>query len=376
MTRDAGEVIQTIPSNSLVVATATVSSEFGFEDLCSYNWQENGSIVVPGGPPKWVYQPLPITLLPDAGHQFVDQNAFRVPQFPFEPAFQALSIVKPEAKLDDIDIIVNRNSLRKLLDFAAGRRRDPWRMDLHLVKNTLFISRKEMSARAMVRGNGNSGYGHNFEKAFTKPEPGLDGSSSHHRVIRYRFGSLECAVRFEVDAYYEDPDLPDPTDPAQQSLDQIATTMAQLQINEPQPSTTKKGNTQVIVKGNPVDPAKLAEIKTRKQVNINDALPQLWFGRTPYLLTGRHENGVFGSISCSHVQLQFKAWETDNQEALRKMVTLLTDLKRIVQGMDRGAAILTVLDKGGPLQIFKMKNATGVLPKHMITKYWTFGSEG
>ncbi len=29
-------------------------------------------------------------------------------------------------QLDDTDVLVNRNSLRKLLDFSAGRRQDPF----------------------------------------------------------------------------------------------------------------------------------------------------------------------------------------------------------------------------------------------------------
>lgn len=327
-----------------------------------------------GGPPKWTPPSLPITLSPDSGNQFVDQNAFRMPKFPFEPAFRALSIARPEANLDDIDIIVNRNSLRKFLEFAGGRRRDPWRMDLHLVKDTLFISRKEMNALAMVRGTGNSGYGHNFEKAFTKSGQGLENSSSHHRVIRYRLGSLECAVRFEVDAYYEDPDTSDSTDPTHQLLDQITATMAQLKTDEPQSNASKRGGTRVIMKGNHVDPSKLAEIKTRKSVNINEALPQLWFGRTPYLLTGKHDKGVFSSVSCSHVQLQFEDWEKQHQETLRKMVSVLAELRRIMKDTNLGAAIL-VCDKGGPLQLFKMKAETSVLPKVMITKHWSSGDK-
>ncbi|KAF2182273.1 hypothetical protein K469DRAFT_790384 [Zopfia rhizophila CBS 207.26] len=55
----------------------------------------------------------------------------------------------------------------------------------------------------MIHGSVNSGYGHNFEKAFTKDMEGLE-ESGHHRVIRYYMGDFNCVVRFEVDAYYDD----------------------------------------------------------------------------------------------------------------------------------------------------------------------------
>ncbi|KAF2811985.1 uncharacterized protein BDZ99DRAFT_441037 [Mytilinidion resinicola] len=361
MLKGTGEVVRTIASASLEADDATVSSELSFELLCSYNWQRNRkAILVPGGPPKWVLPPLPITLAPDAGLQFVDQNAFRVPRYPFEPAFQALAVMSPNAQLDDVDIIANRNSLRKLLNFAAGRRQDPFRMDLHMVKDTLFISRKERNARFMIHGALNSGYGHSFEQAFTRPEDGLDDSSSHHRVIRYRLGDLNCVVRFEVDAYYEDTGDPDVANSMQQPIDQAITMMAQRAVKNPLPSAIPKGTTKVI-------------IKAKKAEKLNDAMPQLWFGRTRYLLTGKHVNGVFRSISTSHVEPKFTNWEMVNQENLRKLVGLLADLKRIVRETKRGAAMLLCESKGAPLRVLEAKSERSALPEEMIMKHWSFG---
>lgn len=106
----------------------------------------------PGGPPKWSPPPLPFALTQDAGHQFTAQTSLRVPEYPFEPVFQAMSILNPDVQLDAVDLILNRNSLRKLLDYAAGKRQDPFCMGLDMVKNTLFISRKEKHARMMIHG--------------------------------------------------------------------------------------------------------------------------------------------------------------------------------------------------------------------------------
>lgn len=327
-----------------------------------------------GGPPKWAPPALPVTLTQDSGSQFVDQNAFRVPKYPFEPAFQALSIMNPNIRLDETDILVNRNSLRKLLDFAAGKRQDPFRMDLHMVKDTLFISRKEKNARSMIHGSHNSGYGHSLEDVFTKPEDGLDTSSSHHRVICYDLGHLKCVVRFEVDAYYEDPDDLSSTDPLQEPVECVATLMADLDVNGPPPSSTRKGETMIIRRGTPISPLKLAEIKAHKTEKRSASMPQLWFGRTPYLLTGKHDKGVVHSISCTNVGMHFKEWEAANQDKLRKLVSLLMELKCIVRETKGRAAILVCKHKGAPLQIFKAKNQTSVLPTNILVKHWGLGT--
>lgn len=44
-----------------------------------------------------------------------------------------------------------------------------------------------------------SGFGHNFEREVSIPEPGLENSTSDHSVIRYQMGNLNCVVRFDVD---------------------------------------------------------------------------------------------------------------------------------------------------------------------------------
>jgi hypothetical protein len=392
MMRGAGGLVQTIPPSAVKPADAEVSSEANFQVLCSYNWQKDGrTIFVPGishsfctfsyslmpllgGPPKWAPPALPVTLARDSGFQFVDQNAFRVPRYPFEPVFQALSIMNPNIRLDETDIIVNRNSLRKLLDFAAEKRQDPFRMDLHMVKDTLFISRKEKKDRLMIHGSRNTGYGHSLEDVFTKPEEGLETSSSHHRVICYDLGHLKCVVRFEVDAYYEDPDNSTSTDTPPQPVENITTLMADLDVNAPPPSSTRKGATMVTRRGTPISPLKLAEIKAYKTEKISASTPQLWFGRTPYLLTGQHDKGVVHSIRCTNVGMQFKEWEAANQDKLRKLVSLLVELKSIVHEIKGRAAILVCKDRGAPLQIFKAKDQTSVLPKNILVKHWDLGT--
>ncbi|KAF5845264.1 hypothetical protein GGP41_002872 [Bipolaris sorokiniana] len=361
-----GRPILTIDTTSLQPDNNPIHSTEGFKTLCSYNWQNDGTIYVPGGPPKWTPPPLPTTLAQDAGHHFIDQNAARVPKYPFEPAFRALSLMNPETSLTAVDILANRNSLRKLLDLSAGKKLDPFCMGLNLINNTLVISRKERTAQHMVHGAPNSGYGHNFERAFTTPDKDLGNSSSHHRVIRYRIGPLDCVVRFEVDAYYDDTE--------HDTADALTAAMEKLNVAEHASSATPMqppgAPTIAIERGTFISPSLLAEIKAKKLNRVADAMPQLWFGRTPCFINGNHEKGTVHSVSVTRAEEQFGKWEAANQEKLRKMVGLLVDIKRTVRGIRGGAGLLVYDVKGGPLKVFRARSEEGILPKDIVEKYW------
>lgn len=57
----------------------------------------------------------------------------------------------------------------------------------------------------LVKGQAqNFGYGHEFEKAFTIFDQDLTNSSSHHRIVQCNLGGMNCLVRFEADAYFDD----------------------------------------------------------------------------------------------------------------------------------------------------------------------------
>ncbi|RAR13717.1 geranylgeranyl pyrophosphate synthetase [Stemphylium lycopersici] len=374
-----GTPVRTISTSSLLPHATQVSSKAGFSTLCSYNWQHDGSIYVPGSPPKWTPPALPMTLAQDSGRHFIDQNASRVPKYPFEPAFRALSLMNAHTSLNDADIIANRNSLRKLLDFCAGKRLDPFCMGLHMIGKTLVISRKERSAQYMIHGAPNAGFGHSFERGFTRPDNGMDNSSGHHRVIRYHMGALDCVVRFEVDAYYDGEDGDAANEHPSDMTDELAANMAKLAVADikppPQSRRKPKSNpanepTTAIQKGTFISPTKLAEIKAKRLGRLADAMPQLWFGRTPYFINGNHEKGTVHSVSVAHAEAGFGKWEEANQERLRKVVGLLEEIKEVVGGLREGKGILVHDVKGGELKVFQGKGG-GVLPGDVVEKYWS-----
>ena len=63
-------------------------------------------------------------------------------------------------------------------------------------------------------------------------------------------------------------------------------------------------------------------------------MPQLWFGRTPWLIIGRHDNGTFGEIKITNASDHFAEWEAKYQTELQKLVTTLSQLRKAVRRAD------------------------------------------
>ena len=334
-----------------------------------------------------------------------------------------MDVMKPDCDLGAVHLVTNRNSLRKLLNFASGRVPESFRIDVNMVHDTLFLTRRERSTRDLIQGNRNAGYGHNFEKAFTKAEAGLEESSGHHRVVRYRMGELDCVVRFEVDAWcgggegdgniqgqdaevantsagvgLESDDLlteitklslsEDPVSkkPAQKQAGETSRPAADIATKLRQPSSgdsyerktpAQYKPTHVIRRGRVVPCATLAEIKAKKdRVKLAQALPQLWFGRTPLLLHARHDEGRFAEeVARIDAGDKFGDWEKQQQEALCKMVGLIKELRHIAMRVEGGACVVVCEHKTRPLRLEVLESTARkrVLPEDIVGRYWREG---
>lgn len=326
---------------------------------------------------------LPVSVPKDSGMHFIDQNASRIPEYPFEVVFQAVGVMSPSLRFDTVDVLVNRNSMRKLLDFCRGRNQDSFRINLHIVRNTLIIERCEKNAKQMIRGSGGPGYGHNFERIFTQLPSGLEDSSSHHRVLRYNLGDLSCAIRFEVDACLKVPaetKSPEKEETSEAPRDEtvsLVDSLDSLQIRAPTLNSNVSPHTSVCVipRGTITAQSSTAEIKTRtKSSSLSKILPQLWFGRTPYLITGHHANGTFDSVDIGQVRDRFEDWERKeaNQDALRKLASLLSQLRESVQ-CTKEKACIGIYEHGVKpvaLHVFVSKQGRKPLPEHVVMRYW------
>ncbi|KAL6353582.1 hypothetical protein LRP88_14078 [Fusarium phalaenopsidis] len=378
-----GTPLISIQSSQVQPGDVAVTSDGGYELLCSYNWviKPQPTVYVPGEPPRLVSRSPPMRVSPDSGVHFIDQNSFRVPKYPFKVVFQAMNVMNPTSKFSDVDVLTNRNSLRHLLDFCRGKCLDSFRIDLYLVQNTLVIERRERSTKEMIRGSRSSGFGHSFEEAVTEPPPGMNDIAGHHRVLRYNLGGLNCAVRFEVDAVHG---IPETEDGAQKtdalpggSVDQLAQSLENVAVGSSKQTASSPGarSVQVITRGIVPPQTQAAEIKSirRNGKHLSTMLPQLWFGRTPYLVRGYHDNGNFTLIRSENVQDNLKDWEAkdQNQMALRGVVWLLGQLREAVRSSETKSCIAVCLgDKPLKLQVFSTAQRKLPLPEKVIERFW------
>ncbi|KAF1848088.1 uncharacterized protein K460DRAFT_375015 [Cucurbitaria berberidis CBS 394.84] len=372
--RDAGDVLEVIESDALTPVPTNVTWDQDPELLCCYNWLAStdgtNTIFVPGEPAKWSPPTLPHTLERDSGFQYTDYNYARQPRDPYSPMFHALSVMNPNYQFNDVDVLADRNNLRVLLEFVQGKSNGPFRLDLYLVFNTLIIVRNQ--SRWWTHHNGQS-YGCNFEKFFTRSAKGMEDATSHYRAIKYPMGPLNVVCRFEADAY-DDGLVSD-----ELSLSEAAAVSGGL---AQRPNFVHKAPIRVLQKGHIVPTAQMVELKTQKHdperykpVACQD---QLWFGRTSLLFTGPYElnTGVIRRVKCEDATARIKHWEDDNQENLRKLVSLLTQLRAVLQRERRPnrAVVLVRESKGGPLTIRSMEGMSRAVGREFFTKHWPMSS--
>ena len=119
----------------------------------------------------------------DSGLVFIDQNAHRMGSTasPLVPIFAAIDdLHKGQYDYAKLDIVSDRNNLRKLLRWATGDG-DAFRIDVERAGQTcLFTRREEKDSEHVI---GFKGFGHEYEKAATRFSPGCEKATGHHRII-------------------------------------------------------------------------------------------------------------------------------------------------------------------------------------------------
>lgn len=280
-------------------------------------------------------------------------------------------------RFDNVDIVINRNSLRKLLDFCgsgSGTRsksiKQSFRMNLFMVKNTLVVERCEKNARELIRGQQQSGWGHNFEHKFTKMPAGAQDSTGHHRVLQYPLGNLRCVVCFEVDAKYTQSHA---GMAEQQSLDAVVDQMSTLDLTSQLGTNLTSSDQRMLM-----SQSTAAEIKTSmKPKGPSFYMPQLWFGRTPWLIIGRHVKGTFDQVRVIDAASEFENWEAKNQVELRKLVAILGRFREAAQ-RSKGGKCIAICEKGTQpqaIRIYQSKVERNALPDELVMKFWGPGTE-
>ncbi|KAL0954098.1 hypothetical protein HGRIS_005245 [Hohenbuehelia grisea] len=356
----------------------------------SYNWvdAESPTIIVPGYPRVWVDRPLPYTVLPDRGWQFINQNRHRLPQTPLLPLITAVNHRYEEGPVDasgitsfdwsTVDIVTDRNNLRKLLGWVGQRAKGKeFRIDLQLAgKKTVLMTGSGWATREMMRG---ASYGFNFEKMSTEPAPGCQSSTSHHRIISYDLQGLCMVVRFEVDACLSGPSPLTPSasstssEPAAAassiSMNGLASVFGDISIGSdadtpaPRALTIRRGGSWL------TSHESIVELTTAKTVVWGRAYPQLLLSNTRHHFRGVHEGGVFTSIRKTELGTEaLRAADEELREPMKKLRRLLSTIQTLVKKHgERGR--LTLVCKDWVLNVYERKSNAAFLPDEQMNLF-------
>lgn len=209
------------------------------------------------------------------------------------------------------------------------------------------------------------GYGHEFEKAFTRFPNSCSGSISHNRAIAYTLGHVKIVMRFEVDAYKEGTLAGPPQG--------TYTAPSNAAIARANAAPTPTGFT-VAARGHPVAPARIVEIKTGgvgKNLSTK-AKVQMWLSQTPILYAGTYAGpGVFQSVSEVNMAENgmFAEWEATNAEKLARLVKALELICEAVKRVPGGKCLIIHTVGSRVLKVHNVTNRNNGLPADILARW-------
>ena len=302
-----------------------------------------------GSPPLWSPPAGPLKLEPDSGRVYVDQNAARIPDAPLEPLFSALFTQNPDFEMASVNVITDRNNIRKLLRFVDGSSSESFQIRVQVVegKRALF-TRMDNETTTVIQGF--QGYGRNFEKACTKS---ATGTSGYYRITSFRFGGLQCVVRHETDGYIDDALGQTAVQMQAKTTDSLPQLLETLRLADFASASTNTSTITVKKEGKEVNCSSILEIKTRaagKSLDMNETAAQLWISQTPHLAVSYHQDGLFNDIQVRDMTQNVQDWERSNQKILCSLGYLLNRIIEVVKGSTSQVAVVRY-DGGMKLEV-------------------------
>lgn len=129
--------------------------------------------------------------------------------------------MKPNEKLDNVDIMVHNRALIQLLGIPLWRTRallsgrsSAYAFDMSLINNTLVIQERP-EIKPLHTGKALATR-HRWDcwKAATVPVPQVDYGASHFQLLRYNIGSLSCVVQAKASGTVQElPSTKEPSGP-------------------------------------------------------------------------------------------------------------------------------------------------------------------
>lgn len=358
--------------------THALASITNVKPLTSYNWIEapksTPTIAVPGSPALWSIPDVPRRLQKDSGLIYVAQNAARHPESPLEPLFRALFTTHPSFDIRSIDVVTDRNNIRKLLSFIDPSSNkyglEAFTMNIEMARNTAIFCRHEAQTTQYIGSHEFRGFGHEFEKVYTISQ--INGSTGHHRIISYRFSDLNFLIRHETDGYVDNGTIK--SSKARKDSQDVLSDMVgalSLSLTDPLPDGTSTVSKLKIKEEGWVIPLESTlEIKTRvqhKPLDVQDIAPQLWVSQTPQLVRAYHQNGLFRRPFVENFTANIKVWEQHKQNELRKLGALIRKIVSLVKQCG-GNAVVKYSIEMDKLMIYKAERKE-MLPKDLYKKW-------
>ena len=342
--------------------------------LASYNWIEASTptIAVPGSPAQWSAPPGRRQVKKDSGLVYISQNAARHPDSPLEPLFRSLYIENPSFDIKSIDIVSDRNNIRKLLSFIKptlnNNGLDAFTIQVDMIAQTAIFSRDETATYEVIGPSEFRGFGHEFEKAYTISQ--IKGSTGHHRILSYRLGGLSFLVRHETDGCVRDlkssvKDEKSTGDNLTDILNSLSITSETTSIDEP----SIESNLTIKREGRIASRESTLEIKTRvfhKPLELAEVAAQLWVSQTPKLVRAHHQRGIFSTPKVEDVTVAVKDWEKSHQDTITKLVALINCILRMTR--DWGGSSSIRYDPLKDKLLIKRIEGRKVLPEDLYSR--------
>lgn len=245
------------------------------------------------------------------------------------------------------DVVACGSTISNLSRFLEGEDK-PFRMLVELVGETVFFIRRENTPRELILDV--HGYGHSFPESYTTWDAEVKGSTSHQRVISYRFGGLDFVVRHEGDGYMAGDDTPSPKDPSTKlpslggfdvdaELDHLSAALAGNRVNSKLPKDTHAG-LKMISAGKLVSQDQIFDLKTRSfrkketetlEDTLGGQLKRLWVAQIPNFILAYHNRGVFDDINVRAVQETVDDWERSHVDVLSRLAALIHHIIGLVR---------------------------------------------
>ncbi|KAL7793694.1 hypothetical protein V8C37DRAFT_415584 [Trichoderma ceciliae] len=370
-----GDLIETIDQKGLE-DNGEGNVRFGITEsklIASYNWadQKAPKIIVPGRPPLWKPLEHPRLLFEDYGVYYRDNNSAFFPKHPLEPAIISVMRMHPDSL--EISIVACNSTLGNLLRFARGVE-GTFRMLVEVVGKTVHLVRRENSPKEQILGV--RGFGHTFPEAYTVWAPDVRPSSSHHRILKYRFGGLDLLMRQSSDGYVEDDEAkPLPvTASSTAGGEDIASHLESLSIGSPSIQPTKTKHLEVVGGGQLTPQPTIFDLKTRSIRSIDkdtlgEELPRLWLMQIPKFILAHHKHGLFCNIEVSDIRDELEDWERSHQLDLSRLSSLLHRI--IAVALEKEDTLLEIVRvQGGPLEIRQRLPDAGVAFSEQVKEQW------